>query len=329
MSGTASKQAYIANRVKNYVLAFLAILVVNFAIPRVMPGDPTTRFVGPGFTEEARQALLEEFGLNRPLYEQFVVYLINTLSGDFGVSFSQYPASVLSLIIERLPRTLYLMGASVTASVVIGIPIGAFAAWNFGKRRDLGITQLSLFFRSIPTFWLGILLIFLFGYVIPVFPISGVVTRGQAFANPLAYFLDLTWHTFLPVVTMAAYFLAGYTFLMRGSLLDILPENYITIAETKGLSDRQVLFGHAVPPAFPPVLTQLGFQIGRLAGGAVLVETVFSYPGMGKLMFDAVLARDYPVIQASFFFLAVTVLASMFIAEILYTVIDPRVGGSE
>jgi peptide/nickel transport system permease protein len=116
---------------------------------------------------------------------------------------------------------------------------------------------------------------------------------------------------------------------MRGSLLDILPENYNKIAESKGLSERQVLFGHAVPPAFPPVLTQLGFQIGRLAGGAVLVETVFSYPGMGQLMFESVLARDYPVIQATFFFLAVMVLGSMFLAEILYTIIDPRIGGGE
>ncbi|WP_396613886.1 ABC transporter permease (plasmid) [Haloferax sp. S1W] len=294
-----------------------------------MPGDPTTRFVGPGFTEEAKRALLREFGLTKPIWEQFLLYLTNTLTGDFGVSFARYPTPVMELIIDRLPRTLYLMGASVTVSVAIGIPLGAYAAWNFGKREDLLLTQLSLFFRSIPTFWLGILLAFLFGYVIPLFPISGALTAGAAYSNPVEQFIDLTYHTFLPVVTMAAYFLAGYTFLMRGSLLDILPENYITIAESKGLTERQVLFSHAVPPAFPPVLTQLGFQIGRLAGGAVLVETVFSYPGMGKLMFDAVLARDYPVIQATFFFLAVMVLGSMFLAEVLYTVIDPRIGGSQ
>ncbi|GAB7013034.1 ABC transporter permease [Halolamina salina] len=328
MANTSSKKAYIATRVRNYLVAFTAILAVNFAIPRVMPGDPTTRFVGPGFTEAARQELLQEFGLNRPLWEQFLLYLANTLTGDFGVSFARYPTPVMDLIVERLPRTLYLMGASVTISVVIGIPLGAFAAWNFGEREDLFITQSSLFFRSIPTFWLAILLVFVFGYVIPIFPISGA-TGSATHTSFLAYFVDLTYHTVLPVVTMSAYFLAGYTFLMRGSLLDILPENYIKIAESKGLSERQVLFGHAVPPAFPPVLTQLGFQIGRLAGGAVLVETVFSYPGMGQLMFEAVLARDYPVIQATFFFLAVMVLGSMFLAEILYTIIDPRIGGGE
>ncbi|WP_053948020.1 ABC transporter permease [Halolamina sediminis] len=328
MANTSSKKAYIATRVRNYLAAFAAILAVNFAIPRVMPGDPTTRFVGPGFTEAARQQLLQEFGLNRPIWEQFLLYLANTLTGDFGVSFARYPTPVMDLIVERLPRTLYLMGASVTISVVIGIPLGAFAAWNFGEREDLFITQSSLFFRSIPTFWLAILLVFVFGYVIPIFPISGA-TGSATHPSFFAYFVDLTYHTVLPVVTMSAYFLAGYTFLMRGSLLDILPENYIKIAESKGLSERQVLFGHAVPPAFPPVLTQLGFQIGRLAGGAVLVETVFSYPGMGQLMFEAVLARDYPVIQATFFFLAVMVLGSMFLAEILYTIIDPRIGGGE
>lgn len=329
MANTSSKKAYIATRVRNYLVAFAAILTVNFAIPRVMPGDPTTRFVGPGFTEEAKQQLLQEFGLTKPIWEQFGLYLMNTLTGDFGVSFARYPTPVIELVIERLPRTLYLMGASVTISVLIGIPLGAFAAWNFGEREDLFITQSSLFFRSIPTFWLAILLAFVFGYVIPIFPISGATTSGATYGSPLGHFLDLTYHTFLPVVTMSAYFLAGYTFLMRGSLLDILPENYITIAESKGLSERQVLFGHAVPPAFPPVLTQLGFQIGRLAGGAVLVETVFSYPGMGQLMFESVLARDYPVIQATFFFLAIMVLGSMFLAEILYTVIDPRIGGGE
>lgn len=326
MSTRSSKKAYVATRLRNYALAFAAILVANFAIPRVMPGDPTTKFVGPGFTEQARQALLQQFGLTKPLWQQFLLYVTNTLTGNFGVSFSHYPTPVIQLVATRLPRTLYLMGASVTISVLIGIPLGAFAAWNFSKREDLVLTQVSLLFRAIPTFWLGLLLAFLFGYVIPIFPLSGVVS-SVSHAGPIDYFLDLTWHTFLPVVTMAAYFLAGYTFLMRGSLLDILPENYITIAETKGLTDRQVLFGHAVPPAFPPVLTQLGFQIGRLAGGAVLIETVFSYPGMGKLMFDAVLARDYPVIQATFFFLALMVLGSMFAAEILYTVIDPRIGG--
>jgi peptide/nickel transport system permease protein len=328
MATTSSKKAYIATRVRNYLVAFTAILGVNFAIPRVMPGDPTTRFVGPGFTEEARQQLIQEFGLKKPIWEQFLFYLTNTLTGDFGVSFARYPTPVMDLIVERLPRTLYLMSASVTISVVIGIPLGAFAAWNFGEREDLFITQSSLFFRSIPTFWLAILLAFIFGYVIPIFPISGA-TNSASHPSFIAYFLDLTYHTFLPVVTMSAYFLAGYTFLMRGSLLDILPENYIKIAESKGLSERQVLFGHAVPPAFPPVLTQLGFQIGRLAGGAVLVETVFSYPGMGQLMFESVLARDYPVIQATFFFLAVMVLGSMFLAEILYTIIDPRIGGGE
>lgn len=328
MANTSSKRAYIATRVRNYFAAFLAILVVNFSIPRVMPGDPTTRFVGPGFTEQARQELLREFGLTKPLWEQFLLYLSNTLTGDFGVSFSRYPTPVMELIIERLPRTLYLMGASVAVSVLIGIPLGAISAWKFSEREDFILTQSSLLFRSIPTFWLAILLAFTFGYLIPIFPISGA-TSSATHSSFIDYFIDLSYHTFLPVVTMSAYFLAGYTFLMRGSLLDILPENYIKIAESKGLSERQVLFGHAVSPAFPPVLTQLGFQIGRLAGGAVLVETVFSYPGMGQLMFQAVLARDYPVIQATFFFLAVMVLGSMFLAEILYTVIDPRIGGSE
>lgn len=292
-----------------------------------MPGDPTTMFVGPGFTESARQEMLRKFGLSKPLWEQFVLYLVNTLSGDFGYSFSNYPTPVLTLILERLPRTLYLMGASVTVSVALGVPLGAISAWNFGRRKDVLITQGSLFFRSIPTFWLGLLLLFLFGYIFPIFPLSGVTSSSTEFTGPLDFFLNMTWHSVLPIVTLAAYFIAGYTFLMRASLLDVLPENYITIAQTKGLSDRRVLFRHAVPTAVLPVITQLGFQIGRLIAGAVLVETVFGYPGMGKLMFDAVLARDYPLIQGTFFFLTLTVLVSMLAADMLYMELDPRVGG--
>lgn len=328
MSQVESKRQYFVRRFGHFLVAFFVLLVVNFALPRLMPGDPTTMFVGPGFTEEARQELLRQFGLTKPLWEQFVFYVANTLTGNFGLSFSNYPTPVFDLIMDRLPRTLYLMGVSVSVSVALGVPLGAFAAWNFGKRSDVAITQGSLFFRSIPTFWLGLLLLFLFGYVIPVFPLSGVTTAGKEFANPVEYFLDLTWHSVLPIVTLAAYFIAGYTFLMRASLLDVLPENYITIAQTKGLSDNRVLFRHAVPTAFLPVITQLGFQVGRLVGGAVLVEAVFGYPGMGKLMFDAVLARDYPLIQGSFFFLTLTVLTAMFIADMLYMMLDPRVGGS-
>lgn len=285
-------------------------------------------FVGPGFGEEARREMMRQFGLTQPMWKQFLLYLKNTLTGNFGYSFSNYPTPVLQLILQRLPRTLYLMGASVTVSIAFGVPLGAISAWNFGEKKDVLITQGSLFFRSIPTFWLGLLLLFAFGYVIPIFPLSGVSSSGVQFSGPVDYFINVTWHSVLPVATMSAYFLAGYTFLMRASLLDVLPENYVTIAQTKGLSDRRVLFRHAVPTAFLPVITQLGFQIGRLIAGAVLVETVFGYPGMGKLMFDAVLARDYPLIQGTFFFLTLTVLVSMFVADMLYMKLDPRVGGS-
>lgn len=328
MSATESKREYFVRRLGHFAVAFSVLLVVNFILPRAMPGNPTTMFVGPGFTDEARREMMRQFGLTKPLWQQFVLYLVNTLTGDFGYSFSNYPTPVLTLILNRLPRTLYLMGASVTISVAVGVPLGAVAAWNFGQQKDVAITQGSLFFRSIPTFWLALLLLFLFGYLFPIFPLSGVSSAGQDFSGPIDYFINMTWHSVLPIATLAAYFIAGYTFMMRASLLDVLPENYIKIAQTKGLSDRRVLFRHAVPTAFLPVITQLGFQIGRLIAGAVLVEAVFGYPGMGKLMFDAVLARDYPLIQGTFFFLTLTVLVSMFVADMLYMELDPRVGGS-
>lgn len=328
MATTESKSEFLVRRLGHFTIAFCALLVINFAIPRVMPGDPTTQFVGPGFTEEARQQMLEQFGLNEPMWEQFLLYLINTLTGDFGLSFSRYPTPVFELMIERLPRTLFLMGASVSLSVAVGVPLGAFGAWKFGQRQDVLITQGSLFFRSIPTFWLAILMLFVFGYLIPIFPLGGVSAAGTEYTGTLDYLTDLIYHSVLPIVTLSAYFVAGYTFLMRASLLDILPENYMTIAQTKGLSDREVLFRHAVPPAVLPVITQLGFQIGRLVGGAILVEAVFSYPGMGQLMFEAVLARDFPLIQGTFFLLTLTVLTAMLIADLLYAFLDPRVGGS-
>ena len=328
MATTESKSEFLIRRLGHFSIAFFALLVINFAIPRIMPGDPTTQFVGPGFTEATRQRMLEQFGLTEPMWQQFLLYVVNTLSGNFGVSFSRYPTPVFELVMGRLPRTLFLMGASVSLSVAIGVPLGAFGAWKFGQRQDIVITQGSLLFRTIPTFWLAILMLFIFGFLIPIFPLGGVATAGTEHTGILDYMLDLTYHSVLPIVTLAAYFVAGYTFLMRASLLDILPENYITIAQTKGLSDREVLFSHGVPPAVLPVITQLGFQVGRLVGGAILVEAVFSYPGMGQLMFDAVLARDFPLIQGTFFLLTLTVLTAMLIADLLYAFLDPRVGGS-
>lgn len=320
-----SRRSYLLRRLGHLAGAFTILISLNFFLPRAMPGDPTTYFVQPGFTQETRQHLLEKFGLNEPLWLQFMKYAGNTLTGDFGVSFKEYPTPVAELILNALPNTLILMLGSVILSFIIGVPLGAIAAWNFGKRTDIAITNGTLFIRSIPAFWIGLILLFVFGYMYPIFPLAGARSATITFVNPINAIQDRLWHSVLPVVSLAAYFTAGYAFLMRASLLDVLPENYIKIAQSKGLSNREVLFKHALKPGALPVLTRLGFQLGRVIGGIVIIEVVFSYPGMGKLLYDAVLARDFPTIQGVFFMLVTTVLVAMFLIDLLYVILDPRV----
>lgn len=315
---------YLSTRALYLLLVFYIVLTLNFLLPRLAPGDPTSRYIMEGMTLEERMELIRLFGLDKPLHIQYVQYVKNVFKGDMGVSFLYYPSKVWDVILERLPWTVLLLGTSIFLSMAVGVVLGSYSAWNYGRRLDLLVSIGSLIFRTVPSFWLGMILLLIFGYYLRWFPLSGSVTVGVEM-NLAERIVDIVRHLVLPVSTLMGYLVAGNVYLVRASLLDILPEPYIMTAKAKGLKDSTILYRHGLRSGIIPVITWLALQFGYIVSGAVLIETVFSYPGTGKLIFDAAMARDYPLLQGAFLILTVTVLGAMFVLDLVYALLDPRI----
>lgn len=301
-------------------------MVLNFLIPRLMPGNPVSRFVNPLMSPAAQHQILEQFGLTKPLYVQFLLYLKGVFTGNFGLSFLYYPTQVSTLIVQRLPWTLFLTGTATVLAALIGMVLGLLAAWKRGKV-DSAAVYSSMALRSLPTFWLGLVLLILFGVTLKVFPTSGyfstsLLTSG---GGVLLFIQSLLYHSVLPIITLMAYLVGGNLLIMRASTLNTIREDYVTTLKAFGYDDGKIVYGHVLKNASLPMLTNIGIQMGYIVSGAVLVETVFSYPGMGLLVYQAVLARDYPTLQGSFFVLTLTTLVALLVVDLLYGLLDPRV----
>ncbi len=301
-------------------------MVLNFLIPRLMPGNPVSRFVNPLMSPAAQHQILEQFGLTKPLYVQFLLYLKGVFTGNFGLSFLYYPTPVSTLIVQRLPWTLFLTGTATVLAALIGMVLGLLAAWKRGKV-DSAAVYSSMALRSLPTFWLGLVLLILFGVTLKVFPTSGyfstsLLTSG---GGVLLFIQSLLYHSVLPIITLMAYLVGGNLLIMRASTLNTIREDYVTTLKAFGYDDGKIVYGHVLKNASLPMLTNIGIQMGYIVSGAVLVETVFSYPGMGLLVYQAVLARDYPTLQGSFFVLTLTTLVALLVVDLLYGLLDPRV----
>jgi peptide/nickel transport system permease protein len=278
-----------------------------------------------GASAEVIAALRAKYGLDHSVLEQLVTYLHNVLQGDFGYSY-YFNQPVLGLIAQRLPATLYLSFASVVAAVVIGTLLGVVSARRPNGVLSHAVTVLSLAGYAAPIFWTGLLLLLLFGRVWPVLPVSGMSDVVHPKAG-LAYVLDVLTHLILPATTLALVFVAQYSRLARVNMIDVLSADYVRTARAKGLPESVVIFKHALRNALIPIVTVVGLQFGNLFAGAVLVETVYSWPGMGRLVFDSILRRDYPTLMAVLFFSAVIVIAANFITDLVYRLIDPRIRG--
>ncbi|WP_338598432.1 ABC transporter permease [Sulfolobus tengchongensis] len=317
---------YLIQRFIFFFYAFIILLVLNFLIPRLMPGNPVSRFVNPLMTPQAQRQILEQFGLTKPLYVQFILYLKGVFTGNFGISFLYYPEPVSTLIEQRLPWTLFLTGTATIISALLGMVLGLISAWKRGKVDNIAIF-LSMALRSIPTFWLGLILLISFGVIIKVFPTSGYFSSSFAVTKIglLTFISSLFSHSFLPIVTLMAYLTGGNLLIMRASAINTLREDYVITLRAFGYDDRRILYGHVMKNASLPMITNLGIQMGYIVSGAVLVESVFTYPGMGLLLYQAVLARDYPTIQGCFFVLTLTTLVALLVVDILYSFLDPRV----
>ncbi|MFG2556641.1 ABC transporter permease [Streptomyces sp. NPDC048581] len=318
---------YGAGKVGGAAVSLLAVLVTGFFLFRLIPGDPVkTMTGGRPISEEQLAAYRREFGLDLPMWEQFTDYCGKALTGDLGTSY-QFRAPVVDKISEALPNTLLLTGTAFVLYTVLGIVLGTRSAWRHGGLGDRLNTGLALTLYSIPSFWLGLLLIIVFsvgiGPIPGLFPTGGMESGGE---EGFAYVLDVAHHLILPVVTLVAVEYGQTLLVARSALLDEMGSDYLTTARAKGLRDDLVRRRHAVPNALLPTVTLVFVNLGRTVAGVILVETVFSWPGLGGLFYQALSVPDLPLVQGLFLFFAAAVIVMNTLADLVYPLLDPRVG---
>lgn len=313
---------YLFRRLLQAIPLSLGVIVLTFLLIRLAPGDPIAVLAGERSTAEYQAQLRKDLGLDQPLPVQLVRYLGSVLSGNLGYSFS-LQQSVLSLVLQRLPATLLLMGASLLLSVTLGVWIGVRTAVRPHTLGSNVATVGSLLGYSLPSFWLGQILILVFAVWLHWFPLVGMTSLVRL--TGLAYWADVAWHLVLPTLTISAFNLALFARLVRASMREALEQDFIVSARGKGLPSRIVVYRHALRNALLPVVTIFGLNLGAMLAGFVLVETVFGWPGLGRLTFDAIAARDYPVIGGMFVFLSEAVILANLLTDVLYGAIDPRI----
>ena len=308
---------YIVKRLAMTIPTFLIVAVIVFTLMRLVPGDPAAVMVGdlndPVVLEEVRQRL----GLDKPLLTQFGIWFSNVLQGDLGNSIMT-SEPVLEAITKRFRVTAPVVTLSVILAILIAVPAGLFAAWRQNKRSDIVTMFVVILGLSVPSFWVAILLILVFGVELGWLPTIGYVSVVENFSEGIRFLV-------LPVTALLLHEMATLTRMMRSSTIEVLRLEYITHARAKGLPERTVLWRHALPNAFAPVLTLIGLMLGSLLGGAVVIETVFTLPGLGRFLVDGIYARDYPVVQGTLLFVAAIYVLANLIVDLFYPVFDPRV----
>jgi len=318
---------FIFRRLIQVVVIFFVIQTALFLLFRLAPGDPVERMVDPTMTPEDAQRLVEVLGLDQPLWVQYWVYLKNFFLGEFGVSF-HYGQPVVEIIWEKLPNTILLFTTSTILAALAGIALGKIAAWRKGKKTDTLLTIGSLVTHTVFLPWLALLLIWIFAYRLGWFPITGMIS-ADVWLDPSAGFwtkaLDVGYHMVLPLATLFLVGIGSNLLIMRSSMLDTLKEDYILTARAKGLTDKDVRNRHAARNAALPVVTGVGLSLAFSINGGALTETVFTWPGIGRELVFAVSHSDYPLAQAAFLLIAIVVLLSNVIVDVLYAYLDPRI----
>lgn len=306
----------------------VAVLAVNFALIHAAPGDPATVIAGEmgGGDQAVIDSIKKAYGLDKPLPEQFITYLSKSVRGDLGVSYT-YSRPVSSLIADRIGPTILLVLTSLLVAIAVGTLLGVFASLKPKSFASAAVTIVSLVGLAMPVFWTGILLVILFGKVWPVMPIAGMYDVRNYGATGWAAAMDALHHLVLPALTLTLVYLAQYSRLARASMLEVLSSDYVRTARAKGLNEAVVVFKHALRNALMPIVTIAGLQFGNLISGAVLVETVFSWPGLGTLALDAILGRDYPTLLGVLTFSSLFVISANLLTDLSYRWIDPRLRG--
>ncbi len=319
------KKKHLIKKIIYAVITVLAVLVFNYILFRVLPGDPLATIMrDPKTSPEMIEATKRLFGLDKPWYVQFFQYFRNMLFGEFGMSI-YFKQPVAGVIGARIMPTVIMVGLAEVLAIIIGIIIGVIAAWKRGTKLDVGMLGFSLVTYSMPTFWLGMIMIVIFSVNLHLLPTSGILTPGMSYHTTGAMVADYIRHLLMPTLTMSIVLIGEYALTMRNTLIDVLSEDYITTAKAKGFSNGYILRKHAMPNAMLPMVTIIAINLGLVVAGAIQVETIFSWPGLGSLMYEALKARDYPLLQGVFLLVTVSVVVANFIADVTYSYIDPRV----
>jgi len=318
---------YISRRLVQIVVIFFVILTVLFLLFRLAPGDPVSRMVDPNLTPEDAALLIKEFGLDQPLWMQYLYYLKNFFTGHFGFSF-HYGQPVVQIIGDRLPNTILLFTTSIILSALVGIFLGKIASWHKGEKTDTYLTLGALITHTAFLPWLALIMIWVFAYKLGWFPITGMISV-EIWLDPKAGLwikaLDVLYHMTLPLTTLFLIHFGSYLLIMRSSMLDTLKEDYILTGRAKGLPEKVIRDHHAAPNAALPVVTSVGLSLAFSINGGALTETVFTWPGIGRELVFSVSHNDYPLAQASFLLIAIVVLLSNLVVDILYAYLDPRI----
>lgn len=301
---------YIAKRLLLMIPVLLGVVFIVFTINQLTPGDPVVNILGSNYTEEQYLAKQEELGLDKPFFEQFFLYVKGIVTEfDLGTSY-QTKRSVSTEILERFPTTLRLGLLGVLITIVVGIPFGIISATKQYSALDYGVTVVAMFFASMPNFWMAMMMILLFSQKLGWLPASGLGTCA---------------HWILPALSIGLCPIATVTRITRTSMLDVIRQDYIRTARAKGLSERRVIWKHALKNALIPVITVIGMQVGMIMGGSVVVEAIFSIPGLGSLMLTAINNKNYPVIQGSVLFLSISICVVNLLVDLIYGFVDPRI----
>jgi peptide/nickel transport system permease protein len=319
--------AYIARRIAGMVPLLIGITIICFAVIHLAPGDPAQFLssMNPKFSESAHEKFVKMYGLDKPLHIRYIDWVKKVAVLDFGYSFAPDGKSVMEKIAERMPVTIYLNIAGMALIFMAALPLGVLSAYRQNSVFDKSVTVFVFVGFAVPTFWLALLCMYYFGVVKGWLPISGLKSYNYEQLSTVGKMWDIVHHAFLPVVLSVFGGLAGLSRFARNSMLEVLREEYITSARARGISERVVIFRHAMKNAMLPVVTILGLSIPGLIGGSVIFESIFSIPGMGQLFYQAVMARDYPVVMGVLVLGAVLTLIGNLIADISYGLVDPRI----
>lgn len=322
---------YVARRLLGAIPLVIGVATIVFFAVNLAPGDPTARFLSPGMSQDVIDQMRSNFGLDEPVHIRYVKWMGAMFTGDFGYSFS-HSRQVVDVLGDFLPNTLILSAAALVVAFILGILLGTIQAVRQYSALDSGLSVVLLFFYSMPSFWLALMLILtlsLFARNVwdwPIwFPASGMTATDAEFLSFGAQLRDRFMHLVLPTLSLALVLTAGIARYMRGSMLEVIRQDYVRTARAKGLSERVVVFKHALRNALIPIITLVGLYIPVLFSGTIFIESVFAWPGMGRTIYEAIGSRDYPLVMAGSFFFAIMVVAANLIADILYAIVDPRI----